>query len=162
MGTVWPSLTLISFSTPAEGDGISASTLSVEISKSGSPRSTLSPAFLSHFVIVPSKMLSPIWGMMTSTAMVSPLRSKSGGAQALLVPDSGYAFERVDFIAAMEELDVLHFDHGAGMFQLLRFEIVVILAFLHEFLKERAIRYADLRSHFELRLVDTFRFSHGV
>src|SRR5437773_1293468 len=32
-GTVSPSLTLISSSTPAPGDGISASTLSVEISK---------------------------------------------------------------------------------------------------------------------------------
>src|SRR5215470_6050825 len=69
MGTVWPSLILISFSTPAEGDGISASTLSVEISKSGSSRSTLSPGFFSHLVIVPSKMLSPIWGITTSAAM---------------------------------------------------------------------------------------------
>src|SRR5438874_5450484 len=32
-GTVWPSVTRISASTPALGDGISASTLSVEISK---------------------------------------------------------------------------------------------------------------------------------
>ena len=38
--TVSPSLTVISVSTPAAGDGISASTLSVEISKSGSSRST--------------------------------------------------------------------------------------------------------------------------
>src|SRR5215470_3335085 len=70
MGTVWPSPTLISFSTPAEGDGISASTLSVEISNSGSSLSTLSPGFLSHLVIVPSKMLSPIWGITISTAMI--------------------------------------------------------------------------------------------
>src|SRR5208282_1985327 len=69
IGTVCPSLTLISFSTPAEGDGISASTLSVEISNKGSSRSTLSPGFLSHLVIVPSKMLSPICGMTTSVAM---------------------------------------------------------------------------------------------
>src|SRR5258705_2298203 len=69
MGTVWPSAILISFRTPAEGEGISASTLSVEISKRGSSRSTLSPGFLSHLVMVPSKMLSPIWGMTTSTAM---------------------------------------------------------------------------------------------
>src|SRR3974377_626124 len=69
MRTFWPSVILISCRTPAEGDGISASTLSVEISKSGSSRSTLSPGFLSHLVIVPSKMLSPIWGMTTSTAM---------------------------------------------------------------------------------------------
>ena len=38
--TVSPSLTVISVSTPAAGDGISASTLSVEISNSGSSRST--------------------------------------------------------------------------------------------------------------------------
>src|SRR5208337_1864801 len=42
IGTVCPSGTLISFSTPAEGEGISASTLSVDISNSGSSRSTLS------------------------------------------------------------------------------------------------------------------------
>src|SRR5215475_14704309 len=70
MGTVCPSAILISLRTPAEGEGISASTLSVEISKSGSSRSTLSPGFLSHLVMVPSKMLSPIWGMTTSAAMV--------------------------------------------------------------------------------------------
>src|SRR5882762_11516724 len=73
IGTVWPSFTLISLSTPAEGEGISASTLSVEISNSGSSRSTLSPGFFSHLVIVPSKMLSPIWGITTSAAMLSPL-----------------------------------------------------------------------------------------
>src|SRR5712692_3677471 len=63
IGTVCPSPTLISFNTPADGDGISASTLSVEISNSGSSRSTLSPGFFSHLVIVPSKILSPIWGI---------------------------------------------------------------------------------------------------
>src|SRR3984885_10926982 len=69
MGTVLPSATLISFSTPADGEGISASTLSVDISNKGSSRSTLSPGFLSHLVIVPSKMLSPICGITMSTAM---------------------------------------------------------------------------------------------
>jgi len=53
-------------STPAIGDGISASTLSVEISKSGSSRLTVSPIFLSHLVTVPSAMDSPICGMITS------------------------------------------------------------------------------------------------
>src|SRR5580658_5592450 len=67
--TVSPSFTLISFNTPAAGAGISASTLSVEISNKGSSRSILSPGFLSHLVTVPSKMLSPIWGMTTFTAM---------------------------------------------------------------------------------------------
>jgi hypothetical protein len=64
---------LISFSTPAEGEGISASTLSVEISNSGSSRSTLSPGFFNHLVMVPSKMLSPIWGITMSTAMIALL-----------------------------------------------------------------------------------------
>ena len=46
--------------TPAAGAGISASTLSVEISNSGSSRCTLSPTFLSHLVTVPSAIDSPI------------------------------------------------------------------------------------------------------
>src|SRR5690242_165185 len=67
--TVVPSGTLISCSTPDDGAGISASTLSVEISNSGSSRWTLSPGFFSHLVIVPSKIDSPIWGITTSVAI---------------------------------------------------------------------------------------------
>ena len=80
MATVWPSLTLISRSVPATGDGISASTLSVEISKIGSSRLTGSPTFLSHLVMVPSAMDSPIWGMMTGvdmSALLSPDESST-------------------------------------------------------------------------------------
>jgi hypothetical protein len=66
IGTVAPGSTRISLSTPEAGAGISASTLSVEISKSGSSRWTRSPTFFIHLVIVPSAMDSPIWGMMTS------------------------------------------------------------------------------------------------
>ncbi len=72
IATVWPSGTLISTSVPATGDGISASTLSVEISKIGSSRLTGSPTFFNHFVIVPSAIDSPICGMMTSVAMTLP------------------------------------------------------------------------------------------
>jgi hypothetical protein len=43
--------------------------LSVEISKIGSSRFTVSPTFFIHFVMVPSAIDSPIWGMMTSVAM---------------------------------------------------------------------------------------------
>src|SRR6266568_5815573 len=86
IGTVWPSPTLISLSTPAEGDGISASTLSVEISNSGSSRSTLSPGFLSHLVIVPSKMLSPIWGITISTAIFVLLFSLHANTAANTAP----------------------------------------------------------------------------
>src|SRR5437879_7172854 len=72
-GTVWPSCTLISANTPAAGAGISASTLSVEISNSGSSRLTVSPTFLSHLLKVPSAIDSPICGINTSTrAIVSP------------------------------------------------------------------------------------------
>ena len=65
-GTVSPSLCRISVTTPAAGAGISASTLSVEISKSGSSRSTLSPTFLIQRTIVPSAIDSPICGITTS------------------------------------------------------------------------------------------------
>src|ERR1035438_6743444 len=72
MPTVFPSSTMTSESVPAAGDGISVSTLSVEISNSGSSRSTWSPGFFSHLVSVPSTMLSPIWGITTSV-MCNPL-----------------------------------------------------------------------------------------
>src|ERR1700722_3247415 len=69
--TVFPSANFTSVSTPLAGDGISASTLSVEISNRGSSRCTVSPGFLSHLVMVPSKIDSPIWGMITSVGMDS-------------------------------------------------------------------------------------------
>jgi hypothetical protein len=72
MGTVCPSPTRISTSVPATGEGISASTLSVEISKIGSSRLTDSPTFFIHFVIVPSAIDSPICGMMISVAIAPP------------------------------------------------------------------------------------------
>ena len=70
-GTVSPSLCRISVTTPAAGAGISASTLSVEISKSGSSRSTLSPTFLIQRTIVPSAIDSPICGITTSVAIIN-------------------------------------------------------------------------------------------
>src|SRR5205814_1128481 len=74
--TVSPSVTIISASTPAAGAGISASTLSVEISKMGSSRFTSSPTFFNHFESVPSAIDSPICGMMMSTrATATPLLS---------------------------------------------------------------------------------------
>jgi hypothetical protein len=65
-----PASNSVSANVPAAGDGISVSTLSVEISKSGSSRSTLSPGFFSQRVSVPSTMLSPIWGITTSIIRV--------------------------------------------------------------------------------------------
>src|ERR1039458_6988121 len=77
--TVAPSSTSTSASVPAAGEGISVSTLSVEISNNGSSRSTRSPRFLSHLVSVPSTMLSPIWGITTSVISVLSIRGCQDG-----------------------------------------------------------------------------------
>ena len=65
--TVSSSCALIESRTPDAGAGISVSTLSVEISSSGSSATTVSPTFFSQRVIVPSVTLSPSWGMVTET-----------------------------------------------------------------------------------------------
>ena len=67
--TVSPSWTRIWATTPSPGLGTSVSTLSVEISSSGSSRPMCSPSDLSHFVIVPSETDTPIWGMTTSVCV---------------------------------------------------------------------------------------------
>src|SRR5277367_4231075 len=82
--TVVPACTLISESTPAAGEGISASTLSVEISNNGSSCCTVSPGFFSHLVMVPSKIDSPIWGMMTSLAEAGAAVAVGAGELAAL------------------------------------------------------------------------------
>ncbi|ABY24158.1 hypothetical protein RSal33209_2432 [Renibacterium salmoninarum ATCC 33209] len=66
------SATRISSITPAIGDGISVSTLSVETSNSGSSTSTRSPTCLSQRVTVPSVTLSPSAGKFTDSDMSSP------------------------------------------------------------------------------------------
>ena len=74
ISTVAPSGILISVRIPATGEGISASTLSVEISKSGSSFSTWSPTLRSHLVMVPSTIDSPICGMTMSKRGLKILR----------------------------------------------------------------------------------------
>src|SRR5207244_5286408 len=64
-GTVCPSWTLISARTPADGAGVSASTLSVAISNSGSSPFTSSPSFLSQLLKASSGIGYPILGMTT-------------------------------------------------------------------------------------------------
>ena len=88
IGTVSPTLALISVSTPAAGDGISASTLSVEISNSGSSRSTASPTRLIQRTMVPSAMDSPICGITTSVDMDRHLTRTPITARYLLIADS--------------------------------------------------------------------------
>jgi hypothetical protein len=83
-GTVSPSLTEMSSTTPAAGDGISASTLSVEISNNGSSRSTASPTFLIHRTMVPSAIDSPIWGITTGVDIGLSSGSKAPGSRLSL------------------------------------------------------------------------------
>src|SRR6185437_16455668 len=100
--TVVPSGTLISFSTPADGAGISASTLSVEISNRGSSRCTFSPGFFSHLVMVPSTMDSPICGITMSVGIV-PFRPRA--SQNLHVrPNDNYRRWRHDTVQSTAHL----------------------------------------------------------
>ena len=68
---------------PVAGEGISVSTLSVEISTIVSSASICSPTCFSQRVTVPSDTLTPIWGITTSTtvpvAMVSSRLQLVGG-----------------------------------------------------------------------------------
>jgi hypothetical protein len=64
---------MIFVTVPATGDGTSVSTLSVEISNSGSSRATLSPSFFSHFRIVPSTIVSPSCGIWIDVIALVPL-----------------------------------------------------------------------------------------
>ncbi len=70
--------TRILVSTPAAGEGISVSTLSVETSSSGSSTSTCSPSCLSQRVTVPSVTLSPRAGMVTDVGIAGSAPSGVG------------------------------------------------------------------------------------
>jgi hypothetical protein len=63
--TVESTATTIFCKTPATGEGISVSTLSVETSSNGSSTATWSPSFFNQRVTVPSVTDSPSAGMVT-------------------------------------------------------------------------------------------------
>ena len=69
---------------PATGDGTSVSTLSVEISKSGSSRSTASPSAFSHFRIVPSTIVSPSCGIWIDVIGLLPRAARGSPSGQLL------------------------------------------------------------------------------
>src|SRR3954466_12894723 len=69
--TVVPTSTSTAGTRPVAGDGTSVSTLSVEISTIGSSASTQSPTRFFHSTTVPSATDTPIWGIVTSTSVVS-------------------------------------------------------------------------------------------
>ena len=77
-GTVSSSATSIESRTPETGEGTSVSTLSVEISSSGSSAATASPTDFSQRVTVPSVTLSPSAGRVTSAASARPRRGRPG------------------------------------------------------------------------------------
>ena len=72
-GTVASSSAVMLSRTPATGDGISVSTLSVDTSTSGSSTWTESPTFLSQRVTVPSVTDSPSSGISTGVALPPPV-----------------------------------------------------------------------------------------
>ena len=80
--TVSPSGTRIFVTVPATGEGTSVSTLSVEISKSGSSRSIVSPSCLSHFRMVPSMIVSPSCGIWIEVTGARLLGFGPGGHHA--------------------------------------------------------------------------------
>src|SRR3954469_2218090 len=69
--TVTPTSTSTDVTRPVAGDGTSVSTLSVEISTIGSSASPQSPTRFFHSTTVPSATDTPIWGIVTSTSVVS-------------------------------------------------------------------------------------------
>ncbi|CAG6935537.1 hypothetical protein PICSAR132_04483 [Mycobacterium avium subsp. paratuberculosis] len=81
-GTVLSSSAVMLISTPATGDGISVSTLSVDTSTSASSTWTESPTFLSQRVTVPSVTDSPSSGISTGVAAPPPDSCGAGWAGA--------------------------------------------------------------------------------
>jgi hypothetical protein len=77
--TVSPSAARIDVRTPAAGEGTSESTLSVEISKSGSSRATESPTALNQRVTMPSVTDSPSAGSRTSANVKPPTGERQHG-----------------------------------------------------------------------------------
>src|SRR5215213_4243419 len=98
--TVSPASARISVRVPLAGEGISASTLSVEISTSVSSCSTVSPADLAHSRIVPSETDSPICGIVMSIVFASPACSGSGSAAGSSSPAAAGALPLVGAISA--------------------------------------------------------------
>src|ERR1700730_3261601 len=94
MATVAPSWTEILTSLPSNGDGISALTLSVTTSTSGSSRWTWSPSCFSHLSTVPSVTDSPSCGILIgATPIHDPPRSKArdGGDAQNRTGDGAFA-----------------------------------------------------------------------
>ena len=75
--------TSIASNTPATGDGISVSTLSVETSSKASSTATVSPTFFNQRVTVPSLTLSPNAGIVMTVPAVGGVGMATMGAGVL-------------------------------------------------------------------------------
>ena len=79
-GTVVSTGTSIEIKTPATGEGISVSTLSVETSNNASSTATLSPTLFNQRVTVPSLTLSPSAGIVIIVpALLGAAAGAAGG-----------------------------------------------------------------------------------
>ena len=85
---------LSSWTVPATGEGISVSTLSVEISTMGWSTSTSSPTSTSQAVMTPSVTDSPSWGSSTSVATCALLRAVRVSVGATRAPDAAVRLSR--------------------------------------------------------------------
>ena len=72
------------------------------------------------------------------------------------------AFERVNFVATVEEGDFSHLGHASGVCELLGLKFIVVLSRLEKTFKEGAIRDPDFGSDFKFDFVEAFRFSHFI
>jgi len=78
------------------------------------------------------------------------------------VPHAGNSFERVDFIATVEEFYGLHAGHGPGKSKLFGFEFIVILAGLENLFEEMAVGHADCGADFKFRVIETLCFAQDA
>jgi hypothetical protein len=78
------------------------------------------------------------------------------------MPSARNAFQGVNFVAAVEELDLFHFSHAVSILKLLGFEFVMVLPGFQELFQKRAISDAHVRPGFELGLIQSFSFSHDA
>jgi len=84
----------------------------------------------------------------------------SGLLQALFVPHAWNSRQSVNFIAAGKEIYFFYRGGTPGEFELLRFELIVVLAGLEKFFEEGAVRDANFAADLKFRFIDSFGLSH--
>ncbi|MGH9687980.1 MAG: hypothetical protein ACRD5K_12905 [Candidatus Acidiferrales bacterium] len=73
--------------------------------------------------------------------------------KTFLVPDAWNAFEGINFVAAVEELDFLDFSDAACGVELLGLELVVVLPGFQKLFEESAVGDAHVFPDFEFSLI---------